>query len=278
LALERLRWLPRPTSGPFLVANVPAYRLVAFRSAADAAPALQMSIVVGRAARTQTPLFADELSSVIFRPYWYPPPSIIRNEIVPALARDPRYLDRERMDLVAPTSDRSPTVGPTQDTLSQLRSGRLALRQQPGAHNALGLVKFVFPNDYRVYMHDTPARTLFARPRRDFSHGCIRVERPADLAAFVLAGQPGWTPDGIAAAMTGDRTIHVSVSPPIPVFIFYTTAIVRADETVEFFDDVYGLDARLERELAASAVHAVSPSTTFPSHHAKEFHAPGVAP
>jgi murein L,D-transpeptidase YcbB/YkuD len=253
LALERLRWLPHPLPGPFLVANVPAYRLVAFRAATDEAPALQMAIVVGRAARTQTPLFADELSSVIFRPYWYPPPSIIRSEIVPAIARDPGYLAREHMDLVATTSDGSPALAVTSETLSRLRSGRLALRQRPGPHNALGLVKFVFPNDYRVYMHDTPARSLFGRTRRDFSHGCIRVERPADLAAFLLGGQPGWTAERIAAAMAGDRTIRVSVSPTVPVFLFYTTAIVRADETVDFFDDVYGLDARLESELAARA-------------------------
>ena len=259
LALERLRWLPHPLPGPFLVANVPAYRLVAFRAATDEAPALQMAIVVGRAARTQTPLFADEISSVIFRPYWYPPPSIIRNEIVPALARDPGYLAREHMDVVATTSDGSPALAMTSETLPRLRSGRLALRQRPGPHNALGLVKFVFPNDYRVYMHDTPARALFGRARRDFSHGCIRVERPADLAAFVLAGQPGWTAERITAAMAGDRTIRVGVSPPIPVFIFYTTAIVRVDETVEFFDDVYGLDSRLESELAARAPAVTKP-------------------
>jgi murein L,D-transpeptidase YcbB/YkuD len=277
LALERLRWLPHPLPRPFLVANVPAYRLVAFQTAMDDAPALQMPIVVGRAARTPTPLFADEVSSVIFRPYWYPPPSIIRNEIVPALARDPRYLARQHMDVVAATSDTSPALAVTSETLSRLRSGRLALRQRPGPHNALGLVKFVFPNDYRVYMHDTPARALFGRARRDFSHGCIRVERPADLAAFVLAGQPGWTADRIAAAMAGDRTIRANVSPPIPVFIFYTTAIVRADDTVEFFDDVYGLDARLERELAARAVHdASAPRTHAP--HAKEIHAQRMAP
>ena len=250
LALERLRWLPHSVRGPFLVANVPAFRLVAFQSVADERPELQMAIVVGRAARTETPLFIRDLQTVIFRPFWYPPPSIIRNEIVPALARDPGYLARESMDLVATTSDASPSLAFTRDRLSQLQSGRLALRQQPGPQNALGLVKFVFPNDHRVYMHDTPARGLFARPRRDFSHGCIRVERPADLAAFVLAGQPGWTAERIAAAMAGTETMSVAVDPPIPVFIFYTTAIARADETVEFFDDVYGLDSRLERDLS----------------------------
>lgn len=253
LALERLRWLPHAPDGPFLVANVPAFRVVAFRSRDDERPALQMAIVVGKAARTQTPLFSGELSSVLFRPPWYPPPSILRNEILPRLGRDPGYLRREHMDIVAAASDGSPALPPTAANLARLRSGRLALRQNPGPHNALGLVKFVFPNDYRVYMHDTPARSLFARERRDFSHGCIRVERPAELAEFVLAAQPGWTRDRIEAAMNGTRTLRVEVAPAIPVFVFYTTVIVRADDTVEFFDDIYGLDALLDRALAASA-------------------------
>ena len=248
LALERLRWLPHSVRGPFLVVNVPASRLVAFQSVADERPALQMSVVLGREARTETQLFV-RLQTVIMRPFWYPSRSIIRNEVVPALARDPGYLSRERIDLVAATRDDSPALTFERDTLWQLRSGRLALRQRPGPHNALGLVKFAFPND-RVYMHDTPRTGLFAREGSDFSHGCIRVERPADLAAFVLARQPGWTAERIAAAMTGTQTMSVSVDPPVPVLIFYTTAMVRADETVEFFEDLYGLDARLERDLA----------------------------
>jgi murein L,D-transpeptidase YcbB/YkuD len=252
LALERLRWLPHAPEGRFLVANVPAFRLVAFRSATDERPALQTAIVVGRAARTQTPVFADELTHVLFRPCWYPPPSIIRNEILPALARNPAYLQRERMDIVAVTDDSSPALPLTAQSLQLLRSGRLALRQRPGPHNALGLVKFVFPNDYRVYMHDTPARSLFDRERRDFSHGCIRVKDPARLAEFVLSERPGWTAERIAAAMNGTRTMRVDVVPAIPVFIFYTTAIVRADDTVEFFEDIYGLDAVLDRALTAA--------------------------
>jgi murein L,D-transpeptidase YcbB/YkuD len=247
--LERLRWLPHAPEGRFLVANVPAFRLVAFSSARDPRPALQMAIVVGKSARTETPLFADELTHVIFRPSWYPPPSILRNEIVPRVRRDPGYLRREDMDVVAATSENSPALAWTANTLERLHAGQLALRQNPGPQNSLGLVKFVFPNDYRVYMHDTPTRSLFARERRDFSHGCIRVERPAQLAEFVLSRQPGWTLEKIEAAMRGPRTARVNVGSPIPVFIFYTTAIVRADDTVEFFDDIYGLDARLDRAL-----------------------------
>jgi murein L,D-transpeptidase YcbB/YkuD len=250
LALERLRWLPHPPPGPLLIANVPAFRLVAFRSPSDERPVLQMGIVVGRAARTQTPLFAGELRQVIFRPAWYPPASIVRNEILPALGRDPTYLARQSMELVAAGHDASPALAPTAENLVRLRAGRVAVRQRPGPGNALGLVKFVFPNEHRVYMHDTPAKALFARERRDFSHGCIRVERPVELAEFVLSRPPGvWTPRGIRAAMNGARTLGVDVVPPIPVLIYYTTAIVRADGAVEFFDDVYGLDAALDRAL-----------------------------
>jgi murein L,D-transpeptidase YcbB/YkuD len=250
LALERLRWLPHAPEGPFLVANVPAFRLVAFRAPADERPVLQMAIVVGRAARTRTPLFADEVTEVLFRPCWYPPPSIIRGEILPAIARDPTYLARERMDVVPATNDAAPALPATPENLAALRSGRLALRQRAGPDNALGLVKFGFPNDYRVYMHDTPAKSLFGRERRDFSHGCIRVQDPARLAEFVLAGRPGWTSERIAAALKAPRAQRVQVDPPVPVFIFYTTAIVRADEGVEFYPDIYGLDQKLERALA----------------------------
>jgi murein L,D-transpeptidase YcbB/YkuD len=251
LALERLRWLPHLPPGRLLIVNVPAFRLVALLSPSDERPALQMRIVAGRAARTETPLFAADLRQVIFRPPWYPPPRIVGSEILPAIARDPGYLAHQRMDLVAPGGDGGPAFPPTAENLARLRAGRLALRQRPGPENALGLVKFAFPNDYRVYMHGTPAQGLFARERRDFSRGCIRVERPAELAAFALSQQTGWTPERIEAAMNGPRTLRVDVVPPVPVMVFYTTAIVRADGTVEFFDDVYGLDAVLEEALAA---------------------------
>lgn len=268
LALERLRWLPHAPAGPLVIVNIPAFRLVAFASPDDQRPTLQMAIVVGRAARTQTPVFAAELTQVLFRPSWYPPPSILRNEILPRVERDPSYLQREHMDVVGGPAEAIVPLSP--GALIGLRSGRLRLRQNPGPHNALGLVKFVFPNEHRVYMHDTPARSLFSRVRRDFSHGCVRVEQPARLAAFVLARQPGWTLDRIEAAMKGARTVSVDVGPAVPVYLYYSTVVVRADDSVEFFDDIYGLDARLHRALAsgghqraASRVPPKEPSLPF---------------
>jgi murein L,D-transpeptidase YcbB/YkuD len=140
----------------------------------------------------------------------------------------------------------------TAENLALLEQGALRLRQRPGPRNALGLVKFDFPNEQNVYMHDTPARQLFERTRRDFSHGCVRVEDPEALAAWVLQDQPEWTPARILAAMHGDATIHVSVSRPPLIILFYLTAMVLpgAEDTIVFADDLYGHDATLHRMLA----------------------------
>jgi murein L,D-transpeptidase YcbB/YkuD len=207
-----------------------------------------MAVIAGAAARTRTPLFGGELIEVVFRPWWHPPASILRGEIAPRLRRDPGYLRRQRMQIVTRAGAAVPA---TPANVDRLRRGELAVRQEPGPKNALGLVKFVFPNRYGVYMHDTPERELFARARRDFSHGCIRVERPAELAAFVLGSEPGWTPEAIQEAMHGSRTVSVPVTSAVPVFVYYTTAIARPEGMLEIFPDVYGLDARLEKALAA---------------------------
>jgi murein L,D-transpeptidase YcbB/YkuD len=252
LALERLRWLPHAPAGRFLVANVPAFRLVALADATSDRPALQMGIVVGRAARTRTPLFAAAIHHVIFRPFWYPPRSIITNEILPAVRRNPGYLASQALDLVARRDDGATPLPVTAANLARLANGSLGLRQRSGPLNALGRLKFVMPNRYDVYLHDTPAKALFTRARRDFSHGCIRVENPAALAEFLLGPQGGWTRGRIEEAMNDDRTRRVDLPAPVPVFIYYTTAIVRHDGTLEFFEDIYGKDESLERALRAA--------------------------
>jgi murein L,D-transpeptidase YcbB/YkuD len=171
--------------------------------------------------------------------------------MLPALRRNPGYLARERLDLVARGDDHAPALPATPANLARLAAGSLQVRQRSGEHNALGLVKFVFPNAYDVYLHDTPAKGLFARARRDFSHGCIRVEDAPALAAFLLEGRPEWAPETITAAMNGERTRRVDLAAPVPVFIYYTTAIVRQDGTIEFFEDIYGKDDALDRALRA---------------------------
>jgi len=232
LAMERLRWLSELGSGRLLVVNIPMFRLWAFeKDRLDGMPSLDMGVIVGRAQTTRTPVFVSDMRSVVFRPFWNVPDSILRKEILPAVARDPRYLEKNDMEMI--------------------RSGdRVVVRQRPGPNNALGLVKFVFPNPYDVYMHGTPARELFARARRDFSHGCVRVEDPVALAGWALERNEGWNRARITAAMGGTETQTVNLASSIRVVLFYTTAVyMPADGTVRFAEDIYGYDASLERAL-----------------------------
>jgi L,D-transpeptidase YcbB len=208
-------------------------------------------VVVGRAYRHQTPVFWSEMKRVIFRPYWNVPLSIQRAELVPKLRGDPTYLTRNNYEIVHSTSDTLIAGTTVNDAvLSQLTSGTLRLRQVPGPRNALGLVKFVFPNNHNVYLHDTPETQLFSRSRRDFSHGCIRVENPEAFAAWVLKHTSRWTIERIREAMHGDNTREVDLDVPIPVLIVYATAIVLSDDQVHFFHDIYGHDAALQTLLS----------------------------
>lgn len=175
------------------------------------------------------------------------------NELVRDIERDPSCIAKNDFELVTP-QDIAVAQDPDSDKmLAQLRSGKLRLRQRPGPKNALGLVKFVFPNKYNVYMHDTPAKSLFARARRDFSHGCIRLEKADDLAEWVPRQESGWPQEPIAAAMQGQESIAVNLKNPIPVATIYVTAVVLETGEVHFFEDIYGEDAVLEKELARSA-------------------------
>ncbi|MCW7540908.1 L,D-transpeptidase family protein [Aquabacterium sp. A7-Y] len=255
LALERLRWLPHLGARPFIAVNIPMFRLWASPSPATSEPPpLEMGVIVGRALKTQTPIFTEEMRYLIFRPYWNVPASILRQEILPALQRDPAYLARHQMELVAGSGDTAPAVETTPEHLALLRQGRLRVRQRPGPANSLGLVKFIFPNDHNVYLHGTPAQGLFARDRRDFSHGCIRLEDPVRLAEWVLRDETGaWTRERIRAAMTGSASLRVDLKQPVPVIVYYVTAIIDPkDGRPHFADDLYGHDRRLERLMSRS--------------------------
>jgi len=234
LTLERWRWLPGSLHSPLVVVNIPEFQLRAYSSPpSEREPAFTTKVIVGKAYTHDTPVFVDEMEYVIFRPYWKVPASIIRDEILPALRRNPDYLSRHKMDVVS-------------------SSGLFEVRQRPGSGNALGLVKFVFPNEYDVYLHGTPEKALFNRVRRDFSHGCIRVQDAEGLAAWVFRDDATWTRERILAAMNGDRTLQVNLPRHIPVLIFYATAMVDESGEVRFFDDIYKLDAALERALASA--------------------------
>jgi murein L,D-transpeptidase YcbB/YkuD len=252
LALERWRWLPNRAPARFIAVNVPGFRLDAFENDSTAErPELVANVIVGRAASHKTPLFTATLREVVFRPYWDVPPKIARTELVPMFRRRPSYFFSDGFEIVrAGTSDVPAASFPlTSANLDRVASGRLRVRQRPGPANALGFVKFNFPNPYNVFLHDTPTRDLFAQTRRDFSHGCIRVAQPNELAEFVLRGQEPWDAIAIDSAMRGDRTLHVPLTRPIPVFVLYATAVAAGDGTVSFYPDLYKHDAALERLL-----------------------------
>jgi murein L,D-transpeptidase YcbB/YkuD len=247
MMLERWRWLPLSYRAAPIVANIPEFRLRAYDE--NLKIALTMNVVVGKAFGHDTPLFADLMEYVVFRPYWSVPYSITRAELLPKIAKDPDYLTSKGLEVVNSKQEVVVSGPVTPDILAQLRAGRLFIREKPGPKNSLGLAKFIFPNSYNVYMHDTPARQLFSESRRDFSHGCIRLERPADLAVWVLRNNPGWDADRVRAAMNGTTTQQVNLEHPIPVLIVYGTAIVSEDGVVHFYDDIYKLDAALDKVL-----------------------------
>jgi murein L,D-transpeptidase YcbB/YkuD len=248
LTLERWRWLPDSYQKSPIVANIPEFRLRSYDK--DFNIGVTMNVVVGKAyGGHNTPVFSDTIEYVVFRPYWEVPYSITKGEMIPHLVSDPDYLAKKGFEVVDGKQNIVSAGTVTPEVLSQLRAGKLFIRQTPGPKNALGLAKFIFPNNYNVYMHDTPSTEFFAKSRRDFSHGCIRLEKPADLAAWVLRDNPGWTPESIRAAMNGDRTQQVNLAHPIPVLILYATVIVLEDGIVHFYDDIYGHDASLEKVL-----------------------------
>ena len=219
----------------------------------DGCAVIGMRAIVGRALNTQTPVFVEEMRQVVFRPYWNVPRSILTKEILPLLARDPSYLSLHDLEMVRGQGADAHAEADTAENHALLRQGALRLRQRPGPGNSLGFVKFVFPNDASVYVHGTPAQELFGRSRRDFSHGCVRVEDPAALAAWVLQNDPQWNRERIQAAMSGPTTQSVDLANPIQVVLFYVTAVVMPEDgTIHFAEDIYRHDLRLDRALVTA--------------------------
>jgi len=249
LTLERWRWLPSEFSAPPIIVNVPDFRLRVLDE--NYKVSFDMRVVVGRALRTQTPVFSRDMTFVVLRPYWNVPTSILRGEIIPAIKRDRDYIAKKNYEVIT-AEGKVVTFGAiSDDVLAQLQAGKLAVRQKPGPANALGLVKLMFPNEHNVYLHSTPSPELFARTRRDFSHGCIRLEKPAELAAWVMRHNSGWTLDRVQQGMTGGRdNVTVTLAQRVPVFIVYGTALAYENNEVHFYEDIYGHDAKLARALA----------------------------
>jgi murein L,D-transpeptidase YcbB/YkuD len=252
LALERLRWLPDFDTRRLVLVNIPMFHLWGWNAATPGTPpVVSMRAIVGRALDTETPVFVADMQQVVFRPYWNVPRSILVNEMLPRIARDPRYLDREALEIVRGGADDAVRVPLSADAVDGLRNGTLRLRQRPGPQNALGRVKFLFPNSNDVYMHDTPSQSLFSRARRDFSHGCVRVQDPLTLAAWALQDLPDWTRDRVEEAMAGAGGPEVVDLPqPVRVMLLYSTAAVTPrDGMVHFAPDIYRHDTRLDAAL-----------------------------
>jgi murein L,D-transpeptidase YcbB/YkuD len=221
------------------VVNVPDFRLEAIE---NGTAVMGMRVVVGEP-DNKTPIFADEMTHVVFSPYWNVPPGIAREETIPRVLSDPGFLERNNMEVVGPS-------GAVLDahSVDWSNANGLRIRQRPGSGNALGGVKFIFPNNFDVYLHDTNATKLFDRIERGLSHGCVRVEEPHKLAQYVLRDQPEWTPEAIDAAMKSGNEKHVKLTTPIPVYILYKTAWVH-DGGVRFLKDLYGHDADQSSKL-----------------------------
>ncbi len=249
LALERWRWVPHTFSHPPIVVNIPEFTLRTLNSSYETD--LEMKVVVGSSYENQTPVFSADLGYITFRPYWNVPTSILQNEMLAKLEADRNYLAIHRYQLINATERVIPTPhGLTDGMLRGLRAGQYRIRQMPGPNCALGLLRFGIPNEHNVYLHDTPSQTLFALARRDFSHGCVRVERPVQLAEWSLRETDSWTQAKILAAMHGARTFQVDLKNPIPVLLVYATAIVLRNNEVHFTPDIYRQDALLENRLA----------------------------
>ncbi len=216
--MERCRWLPVALNNDYIVVNIPDYKFHAFE---NDSLAWSMNVVVGTVLN-KTAIFNGMMDNVVFSPYWNIPASIKNKEILPAIRRNSNYLEKNNMEW----------------------NGNM-IRQKPGPWNALGKVKFLFPNSHSIYLHDTPSKSLFSRDKRAFSHGCIRVEDPKRLAMYVLRRQPEWTETRIDSAMHAEKELSVKIAKPIPVFIAYFTSWVDREGRLNFRNDIYKRDGRL---------------------------------
>jgi murein L,D-transpeptidase YcbB/YkuD len=255
LTLERWRWLPHSFAQPPVVVNLPEYRARAMNP--DGSVAFYKNVIIGKAYGHKSPVFQKEIQYVVFRPYWEVTPTIQRTEIVPHIQSDPNYIAKHNFEVVTAKGEVVTDNQVSPEVLEGIRTFHLMVRQKPGTTNSLGLVKIIFPNPDNVYLHGTDVPELFSQDVRDFSHGCIRVDKPADLVAWVLRNNPGWDLERVRSTMNGDKNnLQVNLVTKIPVLIVYGTATVNEENQIRFFDDIYGYDAELEKALAAGYPYA----------------------
>jgi len=230
--MERMRWAPGTQEGQLIIVNIPEYMLHVWDNNKKV---FDMAVVVGKEGSSTT-MFSGDLNQVVFNPYWHVPRSIVRKEILPAMERNKHYLADNDMEITGE------------------RNGLPVVRQRPGKKNALGHVKFLFPNSFNIYFHDTPAKWLFEKDKRAYSHGCIRLSDPVKMANYLLQDAPSWTPEKIDSAINkGDKEKYVGLKHPVPVLVTYYTAWVDEHNTLQFREDIYGHDARLAEKMFTGA-------------------------
>lgn len=228
--LERMRWMPAEPSGSLIWVNIPAFKLYV----QDGSKQLfNMDIVVGKEGHS-TVMFSGNLNQVVFSPYWNLPENIVKKEVLPQIEKNSHYLAENNMEVTGE------------------EDGVPVIRQLPGDKNQLGKIKFLFPNRFNIYFHDTPFKELFNKDKRAFSHGCIRLREPVKLAEYLLVDQPEWTPAKIDSAMNSGKEKYVRVKDPVPVLIYYYTAWVDENNQLQFREDIYGHDERLAKKMFAS--------------------------
>ena len=249
LSMERWRWVSNDMGRRYIIVDIAGFILAGIR---ENEVEIHMPVVVGKRYH-ETPVFSDAIKYIVFNPYWNIPPSIARKEMLPKLRRDRGYLSGENIRLFSGWGADAVELDPMAidwQKITPRQMNRYKLRQDPGPTNALGYVKFVFPNTHNVYLHDTPARELFSRPERAFSHGCIRVSRPRDLAVYVLGGKSqGWDRKRVDDIIASGKHTIVRLEKPLPIHIVYQTVWRDMEGLVHFNRDIYGRDALLAKAL-----------------------------
>jgi L,D-transpeptidase YcbB len=242
LNLERLRWIPVEMEKEYLLVNIPEFKLHIYENNKEV---WATNVVVGQTAR-RTSIFKGNMSQIILNPYWGVPTSIGNTEILAHLKKNPNYLAQNNMEVFSGDKE----VNPDDINWNQYtNSVPYNFRQKPGEDNALGKMKFMFPNNYHIYLHDTPSKHLFESTNRAFSHGCIRVENPLKLANYLLRNNPEWNPDKVNETLQTDEQIGIRLKPTVPVYIAYFTAWVDVNGQMNFRKDLYHLDEQLSKEV-----------------------------
>ena len=230
--MDRMRWMPNRPSGNLILVNIPEFVLHVMDGDKKV---FDMPVVVGKEGHN-TVMFTGDLNQVVFSPYWNVPQSIVEKEILPAMAKNPDYLASQNMEITGE------------------EDGLPVIRQLPGPKNSLGKVKFLFPNSFNIYFHDTPAKSLFEKDKRAYSHGCIRLSDPEKMAEYLLRHNPEWTPEKIREAMNSGKEKYVKLKDPVPVFISYYTAWVDESGRLNFREDIYKHDEDLSRKMFTGMV------------------------